>query len=988
MAKKIEIYENTLLKLLVRRGIDIDRKNVVLSEGELGYTTDTKKLYIGDGQTPGGILVQGNSILEPTNNILTFPSAIEGDVVYNTNDKTLYRFKGGEYDQISNWEAIGSTYSAGDGTITIINNEVRVGQISAGNIHSSALGSSLKLDDNGKIAIDSSSFSTDTIAISTPNGFLSLPGRLKINTVEYNWPSTGSAGESYLMRDVAGNLSWVPLESTSTVLATTTGSLVPVGMITPAVSPTSIPSGWLLCNGQSVSQTVYSDLFDIIGTTYGGDATTFKVPDLINKMLYGVSNTPETSTVYQTGSSGSTALSATGTLYIIKAVADSVAAPTISFTSPLTCSVDGVDQTGVAISPYQGDIEIGIPPVPKIQGSSGYRNKAINGNFDFWQRGTATVNSPVTAITRSRTADRWATYAAGVNNGLFSVTRQPCTQTELNFFNANYFQRLTYSNGVGSNNLISIADFFGPTTDVNIIVDSSGSMGVAEDTIRNAVQSGALKTRLLPFYGNNEALYNQRVQFFEAGERTFRTGTDGMLGRGSTRGGTRLINLVFQDEATGGGYDHTNNSTYITDVTNLRSLLESYTPGYFVGVVFQVTGYPTFKEFLQKVDLGLAPFQSLNLADKPEIGFKYDISKTSTQGQFVQIIEEALLAIPDIVFASEGPPIYDVMDRDDAGVLGIQNFENAAEILGKTMTLSFWARASQPTKIFSESQIHTMPGATSMWTPSINKVFDLSTTWQKFTHTYTMPTFQQVSAAAYNPNAFPTPISEAPTYELLGPTNSLPPLSSWIYQIDIKTHWTKRLSIRSGNSTTRPGSAVDYPGEAMTQAELESICTSVLSSGAGGYYDIAQVQFEEGDVATDFEFRPPNIELGMCQRYYFKTYDVETPPNTVTDIGSIWSHEPIAPGSGTIHCAQGNYAVPMVRIPTIKFYNPRDSFATSGTYGSVYIEGASSSNNGTVTSGMFSRNRVSYIQTSFTYPSPPASNLIAAGYHFTADAEI
>jgi len=35
-----------------------------------------------------------------------------------------------------------------------------------------------------------------------------------------------------------------------------------------------------------------------------------------------------------------------------------------------------------------------------------------------------------------------------------------------------------------------------------------------------------------------------------------------------------------------------------------------------------------------------------------------------------------------------------------------------------------------------------------------------------------------------------------------------------------------------------------------------------------GTFDIAQVQFEAGSVATPFEVRPPGVELGLCQRYY------------------------------------------------------------------------------------------------------------------------
>lgn len=787
MAKKIEIYENTLLKLLVRRGIDIDRKNVILSEGELGYTTDTKKLYVGDGQTPGGILVQGNSILESTNDITSLSNAIEGDIVFRPSDSKLYRFKGGDYAVINNWEVIGGSYSAGDGTINITNNVIRVGQISAGNISPSALGDSLSLDDDGKLTINSQDISVDSITTSTPSGFLSLPGKLKINTVEYNWPS-GGAGDTYLKRDASGNLNWTPLESTTTVLATTTASQIPVGTIVPFVSSTGTPSGWLLCNGQSVLKTTYSSLFNIISTTYGSDSTTFKLPDLTNKTLYGVQNTPSASTLYGIASSATSLLSATGALFLIKAVPDPVAAPTMSVTFPLTCSVDGVDRTGDTISTYEGEIVIGPSSTMLLPaGSTGFRNKAINGNFDFWQRATATVDSPVNAVTRPRTADRWATYASGPNAATFSVTRQPCTTIELDSFNSTFYQRLTYKNGVGAS-----------TT-----------------------------------------------------------------------------------------------------------------------------------------------------------------------------------------------PIYGVMDRSDVGVLAIQNFENAAEILGKTVTLSFWARASQPTKIFSESQIHST-GAVSMWTPTIHKVFNLTTSWQKFTHTYTMPTFQQVSAVAYDPTTIPTN-TEVPVYTPLHLSNSLPPLSSWLYQIDIKTHWTKRLSIQSGNAwsgTTsyRPGSAVNYPGEAMTPEELFAIDTSVLS-GSQGYYDIAQVQLEEGSTATNFEFKPPGTELALCQRYYYKTYDVNTPPNTVTDENSIWSHEPVSQLGGGVHIAQGSYAVPMARVPNVYFYNPRNSSATVGVSGSVFVSGATG-DNGTVGAVDRGTKRVSNFNISYTKTPAPAYDIVIVGYHFTADAEI
>lgn len=51
----------------------------------------------------------------------------------------------------------------------------------------------------------------------------------------------------------------------------------------------SIPSGYLACNGQTVSRTVYANLFAVFGTTFGsGDgSTTFHLPDLNGKFLRG-----------------------------------------------------------------------------------------------------------------------------------------------------------------------------------------------------------------------------------------------------------------------------------------------------------------------------------------------------------------------------------------------------------------------------------------------------------------------------------------------------------------------------------------------------------------------------------------------------------------------------------------------------------------------------------------------------------------------------
>lgn len=56
---------------------------------------------------------------------------------------------------------------------------------------------------------------------------------------------------------------------------------VPTGMILPFLG-TSVPEGYLLCNGSNVSRTTYANLFNVIGTKCGaGDgSTTFTLPNL------------------------------------------------------------------------------------------------------------------------------------------------------------------------------------------------------------------------------------------------------------------------------------------------------------------------------------------------------------------------------------------------------------------------------------------------------------------------------------------------------------------------------------------------------------------------------------------------------------------------------------------------------------------------------------------------------------------------------------
>jgi len=54
-----------------------------------------------------------------------------------------------------------------------------------------------------------------------------------------------------------------------------------------------VPSGWLACDGSTVSRTDYADLFALIGTAFGeGDgSTTFALPNLQDKFVLGLGTT-------------------------------------------------------------------------------------------------------------------------------------------------------------------------------------------------------------------------------------------------------------------------------------------------------------------------------------------------------------------------------------------------------------------------------------------------------------------------------------------------------------------------------------------------------------------------------------------------------------------------------------------------------------------------------------------------------------------------
>jgi len=63
---------------------------------------------------------------------------------------------------------------------------------------------------------------------------------------------------------------------------------MPVGSV--AYFAKQVPYGWLECNGTLVSTALYPLLFNMIGYTYGGSGTTFRLPDLRGEFIRGWDN--------------------------------------------------------------------------------------------------------------------------------------------------------------------------------------------------------------------------------------------------------------------------------------------------------------------------------------------------------------------------------------------------------------------------------------------------------------------------------------------------------------------------------------------------------------------------------------------------------------------------------------------------------------------------------------------------------------------------
>lgn len=170
---------------------------------------------------------------------------------------------------------------------------------------------------------------TGTLAVNRGGtGATSLNGVLIGNlTNAFTAVAPGASGNSL----VSNGTSW-----TSSLLEP---SSVPSGIVS-AFAGNTAPTGYLLCDGSAVSRTTYANLFAAIGTTYGvGNGTsTFDLPDLRGRTVFGIDNMGGTSANRLTTTGGLTANNtrgATGGAQTVALVLENIPNHTHTFTGNL-----------------------------------------------------------------------------------------------------------------------------------------------------------------------------------------------------------------------------------------------------------------------------------------------------------------------------------------------------------------------------------------------------------------------------------------------------------------------------------------------------------------------------------------------------------------------------------------------------------------------------------------------------------------------------
>jgi hypothetical protein len=253
-----------------------------------------------------------------------------------------------------------------------------------------------------------------------------------------------------------------------------------------------------------------------------------------------------------------------------------------------------------------------------------------------------------------------------------------------------------------------------------------------------------------------------------------------------------------------------------------------------------------------------------------------------------------------------------------------QFIEGVDTLAGKVPTVSFWARTTAaPAKLgVSLDQNFGTGGSPSSGELGNGTSVTLSTSWQKFS--VTLPALASVASKVVGTDG-----------------NDRLELFFWLSAVS-------SFDTRSG--------AVGVQSKTI---------------------EITGVQVEAGTAPTDYEYRPRQIEIGLCQRYYQKSYNLGTSPGTNTTTG-VSQFRNDANNSGTFLRFTEFLRTQMRATPTFAV------FTVAGTAGSISsFDGTARTHTVTTISNPSERGFAG-----FTIGTPTVPDTAEYTYHYTATAEL
>jgi hypothetical protein len=208
---------------------------------------------------------------------------------------------------------------------------------------------------------------------------------------------------------------------------------------------------------------------------------------------------------------------------------------------------------------------------------------------------------------------------------------------------------------------------------------------------------------------------------------------------------------------------------------------------------------------------------------------------------------------------------------------------SARDLIGKTFTLSFWARSAKVGTHCVAFYNNDYPSADRYYVAEYN--ISVANTWE----------YKEITVIGG--------LITAGTWD-------------WTNGSGLTVGWTLYCG------TTRQGVAGSWQsGWALATSSQVNVLDTI-----GNIFAITGVQLEVGNTPTPFEHRPFGVELGMCQRYYEKSFSYATAPaqNTGVTLGAAYATGQVV---NQAFSTSVTFAVAKRAAPTITTYAPDSATA-------------------------------------------------------------